>query len=257
MWHDIADISKKKLEVNYLKQLEKKKDLIHAAYDKDYLERYMEHFDIKHIKSSLYTEGTMLSDDDTREIYESIMPRDTGFREFLECHNLCVASKLARSRALGGIPLTYDGLMSLHLAIASNLLSQENSGKIRNRMVRIGNDNYQVAAINQIDKLLKRLLEKCMNIENAVVRAAFFSYNLVSIHPFVDYNGRTSRLCESYILLGDGYFPVELKEDEVRTYMDLIRNGQERNDMVNYEYITFFSGLVNRRLDEVLEVLGN
>lgn len=255
MWNDIAELSEKKLDLSYLKQIERKKKLIHDAYDQDSIDRYIEHSDVKHISSSLKIEGTQISDDDTRDIYEQIMPKGIEFKTFLECHNLCTAAKMMKSQALSGIPLTYNGLMSLHLAIASNLLSQQNSGRIRSRMVQIGRGNYEVAAINQIDKLLHRLFDRCMKIEHPVVRAAFFSYNLVSIHPFVDFNGRTSRLCESYILVEAGYLPVDLKESEIRTYMELIRDGQEKGDRVNYEYIQFFSDLVCRKLDEVLDLL--
>lgn len=151
MWNDIAEISQKKLDLSYLNQIERKMRLMHAAYDEDYFGRYLVHSDVRHIKASLETEGTSVSFDDTRAIYEHVMPENMEYLAFMECNNLCVAAKMAKEKALSGIPLTYDGLMSLYLAIASNLLNQKNAGHIRTRMVEIGRGNYRVAVINQIE----------------------------------------------------------------------------------------------------------
>lgn len=49
---------------------------------------------------------------------------------------------------------------------------------------------------------------------HAVRYAALAHYKLVDIHPFVDGNGRTSRLIMNLILLKAGYPPVMILKEQ-------------------------------------------
>ena len=47
-----------------------------------------------------------------------------------------------------------------------------------------------------------------------IIRAALLHGELVKIHPFVDGNGRTSRLVMNLSLMNSGYLPVIVKKEK-------------------------------------------
>ena len=68
--------------------------------------------------------------------------------------------------------------------------------------------------------------------EHPVLVAATLHDELVRIHPFVDGNGRTSRLLMNLYLLRKGYTLVNLKgtnEDKLAYYMALETSHVEKN----------------------------
>lgn len=50
------------------------------------------------------------------------------------------------------------------------------------------------------------------NEYHPIVRAALLHGELVKIHPFIDSNGRISRLIMNMDLMSDGYVPVIIKK---------------------------------------------
>ncbi len=57
--------------------------------------------------------------------------------------------------------------------------------------------------------------------------AAEAHYRLVSIHPFIDGNGRTARLLMNLILLKHGYTPAVIKMSERKRYIEAIESADE------------------------------
>ena len=54
---------------------------------------------------------------------------------------------------------------------------------------------------------------------NPIEYAAWIHAEFVRIHPFIDGNGRTSRLLMNYQLMTDGFLPVSIvKEDRLNYY---------------------------------------
>lgn len=79
--------------------------------------------------------------------------------------------------------------------------------------------------------------------------AALAHYRLVTIHPFYDGNGRTSRLLMNLILMQAGFPPVAIEvEDRMRYYdsLELANNGDIR------PFIRFIAECTERTLDEYL-----
>jgi Fic family protein len=58
--------------------------------------------------------------------------------------------------------------------------------------------------------------------EHPLIVAAEAHTRFVSIHPFIDGNGRTGRLIMNLILLQNGYTPVIIKNDKRVNYLDAI-----------------------------------
>jgi Fic family protein len=88
---------------------------------------------------------------------------------------------------------------------------------------------------------------------HALVKAALFCYEFVSIHPFQDGNGRMSRLLSSLLLLKFGYkwiqyvsFEHEIESRKVEYYQELRKCQAQRpnEDVTTWTYF-FLDALIN------------
>lgn len=59
-----------------------------------------------------------------------------------------------------------------------------------------------------VPSLVNELLYKIQSIANPIVRAIYFHHELIRIHPFVDGNGRVTRLAKNWMLMFDLYPPT-------------------------------------------------
>lgn len=94
------------------------------------------------------------------------------------------------------------------------------------------------------------------NETHVIVKCALFSYELVSIHPFQDGNGRLSRLIATLLLLQDGYtwiqyvsFEHEIESRKTEYYRELRKCQTQRphEDVSSWVYF-FLDALRNIQL---------
>jgi Fic family protein len=72
--------------------------------------------------------------------------------------------------------------------------------------------------------------------EHPLIIAAEAHTRFVSIHPFIDGNGRAARLLMNLILLQNGYVPAIIKNKNRTAYLDAIESwqgGNERESLYN------------------------
>lgn len=81
--------------------------------------------------------------------------------------------------------------------------------------------------------------------------AAEAHYRLVSIHPFVDGNGRTARLLMNLLLLMDGYPPAIIRKRDRLAYLGALETGQLGGSKDPYGQI--IAKAVDRSLDIYLK----
>lgn len=83
--------------------------------------------------------------------------------------------------------------------------------------------------------------------------AAFDAHEgLVTIHPFSDGNGRTSRLLMNLLLLKSGYPPVVIRPEDKPAYFDAL-DATRNNDRPGYH--RFMNARLETALDHHLEIL--
>ena len=78
-------------------------------------------------------------------------------------------------------------------------------------------------------------------------------YRLVSIHPFIDGNGRTARLLLNAILLESGYAPVIIRKIDRRRYLSALETYQTRGNPESY--VNFMMSALNRSLKIMIDLL--
>ena len=75
----------------------------------------------------------------------------------------------------------------------------------------------------------------------------------MSIHPFVDGNGRTARLLMNLILMQDGYCPIIIRPIDRKRYLSALETRQTKDNAT--AYTNFMLTALNRSLKIVIDAL--
>ena len=111
-------------------------------------------------------------------------------------------------------PFTFSDILKMHKMITENADMTDNMpGNLRAFSVTVGSPSlggvHRGAPHEQLPGLMSKYIEflisRQMEAEHPAIRALLAHFFLVTIHPFGDGNGRTSRLVEAGILFQGGY----------------------------------------------------
>ncbi|AWX33209.1 Fic family protein [Methanosphaera sp. BMS] len=142
--------------------------------------------------------------------------------------------------------ITKNTLLSLHKELTKDLLrNPAYEGKFRDTSVIIGNIhtkqiNYVPPDAYKVPYLVEELiswLNNCTSEMYPVITAGILHYELVRIHPFIDGNGRTSRIMATLILSMnefniDNYFTLdEYYNKDRQAYVDALNNADKNHDL--------------------------
>ena len=167
--------------------------------------------------------------------------------------------------------ITSDTILSIHKDLTKDLLrNPEYEGKFRDTPVIIGNQhtkkiNYVPPNAYKVPYLVEELLDWLNNSTTGmypVIIAGILHYELVRIHPFVDGNGRTSRLMATLVLSIhkfniDNYFTLdEYYNQDRQAYVDALHSADKNHDLTNW--LEYFCGgvlySINKVKSEVLKL---
>lgn len=135
--------------------------------------------------------------------------------EHLEAINHTEAISYMDDLAMGAVQIDRRSIMDLHRLILKGI-DDRNAGALRKVPVRISGSEHEPPQPYMLDKLMEDYYahyEIQRKVLHPVILAAEMHERLVTIHPFIDGNGRTSRLIMNLILLNHGYTTAILKGD--------------------------------------------
>lgn len=119
----------------------------------------------------------------------------------IEVRNYQRALQWIETRKRGDHKLSLTDILMCHSLVTANLLPEQKSGYLRTNPVYIQNEHdevlYTAPASANVKSELQKLLEWINDKSNElspVIAAAILHFQLVSIHPFADGNGRTTRI---------------------------------------------------------------
>lgn len=143
-------------------------------------------------------------------------------RELLEVLNHRDAILQVEELVRRNEPLDENAIRSIHHLILKGI-NDDNAGRYRTVNVRIGGAEHVPPDRLRVPELMERFIawyrEEAMAL-HPVERAARVHSDFVKIHPFVDGNGRTSRLLMNLELMKAGYpaavLPVERRFEYYR-----------------------------------------
>ena len=175
------------------------------------VERLLAVWDTEYTYESNRIEGNTLTLSETSlVINDGITIGGKTMEEHLEAINHKEAVGYLREIVNGGEDVSERGIKSLHELIMKNGKHHEDRGRYRSVPVSITGTSYLPPQPWRVPKLMEDLIihygEKRQAL-HPVELAADVHAELVGVHPFIDGNGRTSRLVMNLILLRAG-FPI-------------------------------------------------
>ena len=134
------------------------------------------------------------------------------------------AIHLVRDLAQKNTPLTEGAVKNLHQAAMARS-EHGNAGRYADAPRRIAGSRVILPGPHKIPGLMAEFghwLETAKGPNDAFES----HYALVSIHPFIDGNGRTARLLMNLILLRNGYPPISIGPDQRNNYLAVLEERQ-------------------------------
>lgn len=158
--------------------------------------------------------------------------------EHLEAVNHSEAVELIYDLIQSREDLSARMVLQLHGLILRGI-DRHNAGIYRRSNVRISGSSHVPPPHYKLIELMESyytFYENSKSKLHPVILAAEIHERLVSIHPFIDGNGRTSRLVMNLILLRYGYTLVSLKGDDKSrlAYYDALEQKQVDNDSTSF-----------------------
>lgn len=148
--------------------------------------------------------------------------------------------------------LTAKDILDIH-SIILNKIDDANKGRYRNVAVRLRGSETILPNPLKVPELMEEFIKwfQSNNSDHAVKIAIDAHLKLVSIHPFIDGNGRTARLLMNLLLIQIGFPPAIVRKEDRSVYINSLEKAQTKNDLSDY-YIVMLNA-VDRSLDIYLE----
>ena len=200
-------------------------------------------------------EGNTLSRQETALVVEKCLTVEgKTLREHQEAINHAAAWELTKNLAREGKKITTGAILEIHRLIL-NQLDEPSAGRFRRGPVRIAGSRVVLPNAVKVPKLTDKLVNWLTTTKDQPVKvAAEAHYRLVTIHPFVDGNGRTARLVMNLVLLKAGYPAAIIRKEERLKYLNSLEKAQLGGSGDDYYQLIYAA--VNRSLDLYLEVAG-
>ena len=181
-----------------------------------------------------------------------------SMREHLEAINHQEAIDYIKDLVHRKVKLTERELLNLHNLILRGIIP-EYAGKYRDVQVMISGSKHMPPSPLKVKEQMEGLFvwyHKNQRLIHPVILAAEFHQRLVTIHPFVDGNGRVSRLLMNLILLQHGYVIANIKGDHTirMSYYNCLEQSQV--DHSKKDFIQFILEVEKDCLTRYLSVLS-
>lgn len=221
-------------DIEKIEKIKKKFDNYLKKSGKIGIEKFDEWFFTELTYNSNAIEGNTLSLRDTSLIInEDIAPKDVSLREVYEAKNLRQALEFLKECKE---ELDERLILKIHSFILKDI-SDSFAGKYRRNEVRIRGTEFKPPNNQMVPLLVTDLIKwykKNKKEYHPLELAAIVSAKLVTIHPFIDGNGRVSRLVMNFILKKYKYPEINIYVKERSKYLDVISkaNKEYYNDFI-------------------------
>lgn len=192
-------------------------------------------FDIEYTYESNKIEGNTLTLQETALVIEKgLTVGGKSLYEHLEAINHAHAIDYIKELAKEKQSITERDLLQIHRLILQGI-NNENAGKYRNVQVLISGAKHIPPQPYLVAKEMESLFlwyDENKGKLHPVELSAEMHERLVTIHPFIDGNGRTARLLMNLILLQNG-FPIAILKGDTDSrlrYYKALETAQTEND---------------------------
>ena len=208
---------------NRIKSLKERYDI--ASAGKEALLKLLNETEVaEQVYNSNAIENSTLTLEETEKILLQIdLDRYISEREIFEAKNLARVVSYIDTKAKDQ-ELNLELILTLHKMLLTNI-RDEVAGRFRRdgEWVKVANhiapDSKVV--VEQLEKMLTKY--RTASYENIIKRIALLHLTFEHIHPFVDGNGRIGRVINNYLLIREGFVPVNIKFIDRKMYYEAFK----------------------------------
>ncbi|TPD72140.1 Fic family protein [Flavobacterium microcysteis] len=191
-------------------------------------------------------------------INEGLTVSGKSMREHLEAINHQEAIGYIKHLMEKNSLLNEREVLSIHNLILRGI-HPEDAGRYRKVQVMIKGSTYMPPQPFMVSKQMEDYFiwyETNKNSLHPVLLAAEMHERLVTIHPFIDGNGRTSRLVMNLVLLSHGYIIANIKGDydNRMQYYQTLEKAQTTSD--KEDFLLFIAQIEKESLERYLDIIS-
>lgn len=199
------------------------------------LSSYEKDFELTFTHNSTAIEGNTLTLMETKVVLEDgISVGGKELREIYEVVNHKKAYRYVKRCIAEGKPLSETIVKNIHAILTENIII---GGIYRNQEVRISGAGHTPPAGNEMYRQIKDFysdLDWKKKALNPIEYAAWTHAEFVRIHPFIDGNGRTSRLIMNYQLMAAKFLPVSIAKENRLDYYNALEEYAVNKNLVPF-----------------------
>ncbi|MBN2825621.1 MAG: Fic family protein [Campylobacterales bacterium] len=207
-------------------------------------------------------EGNTLSYSETKLILEEgITIGGKSLNEHLEVINHKEALNFVEELiALPTSSLKEQEILTIHYLILKSIHPKE-AGRYRTQNVGVKKSNGEIYHFCEPLKIQEKMEEFIEWLQKShelhpIQRATLAHYHFVTIHPFIDGNGRTARILMNLILMQNGYVPAIIEFSDRSQYIQSIEKAQNENTIEDFSL--FIAQQVSKNINFYIQTLqGN
>lgn len=222
--------------------------------------RITQELELEYTFESNRIEGnTMTLQETDLVVNEGLTISGKSMREHLEIINHQEAIAYIKHLIEKNTSLNEREVLSIHNLILRGI-NPEDAGRYRSVQVMIKGSAYMPPQPFIVSKEMENLFiwyETNKNDLHPIVLAAELHERLVSIHPFINGNGHTSRLIMNLILLQNGYVITNIKGDynNKMRYYNALETSQIKNN--KEDFLLFIAKIEKENLERYLEIISH
>ena len=240
--------------VNYEKLLEKREKLVEIrnSNSEKLFDNFDKAFEVDYAHNSTAIEGNTLTLIETKVLLEDeISVGNKSLREIYEVVNHNKAFAYVKKCISENKQLDENIVKDIHSILMENILV---GGVYRNVEVRITGAKHKPPAPSEMYYQIKEFFSNINSKSdlNPIELAAWTHAEFAKIHPFIDGNGRTSRLIMNYQLLRNEFLPVSINTEDRLEYFNLLEEYAVNGNLA--PFVDFIVKLEEQQLDEYLSI---
>jgi len=200
---------------------------------------------------------------------EGLTVEGKPFKDFLDAKNHAEAIDYLHDIVANNRPLSESIIKEINslllsgnnYTIARNSLGETvkkklNAGEYKqhpNHVLKTdGSIHFYVEPIKvteEIEELIAWVKKEMDNV-HPIILSATAHYNLVRIHPFDDGNGRGARIIMNLLLMKKGFYPVVVKTERKRQYLNVLSEADQGNlnpfiEFIAHELIETYNAIIS------------
>ena len=244
------------LDDNYFDEVDSLKKELDSKrpIPKETLKSLRESVNLEWTYNSNGIEGNTLTLRETQVVLEGITVGGKSIKEHLESSNHEKAILFLDDLVKDNDPINEWNIKSIHQLVLKDI-DNENAGRYRKENVTIKGATHIPPDYLKVPELMEKLIltYNAWSEYHPIIQAALLHGELVKIHPFIDGNGRTSRLLMNLVLMNKGYNPVIIKKVSRLKYYEALDTAHTTGNYT--DFVKLVTKLEVEILKKYLEIL--